>query len=210
MSEAQGKTKVEAVASRPNAQEGRTKHRTLTPADMPRDFSISLDAYRKGGTDAFLDRAPEHAKKQPLPGFEPTYVNIVDYIIRITHRIWEEKDVGYIYDTYAHDSMVYDDFGLTSGRDKVVAHTVGTINAFPDIRIIADECIWAGNPAAAFHSSHRTQIFGTNTGFSQYGPPTGKKVQFWCMANCVMQDNEIFYEHVVYDFTSLIQQFGST
>ena len=28
------------------------------------------------------------------------------------------------------------------------------------------------------------------------------------MANCVMQDNEIFHEHVVYDFTSLIQQLG--
>src|SRR3569623_845831 len=92
MGEAQSKAKVEVVASRSAAQDGRTKHRGLTPADMPRDFSISLDAYRKGGTDAFLGKAPEHAKKQPLPGFEPTYVNIVDYIIRITHRIWEEKD----------------------------------------------------------------------------------------------------------------------
>ena len=188
--------------------EGRTKYRALTTGDMPRDFSISLDNYRKGGTDAYLGQAPEHASRQALPGFEATYVNIVDYIIRITHRIWEEKDVGYIYDTYASDCMVYDDFGLTSGRDRVVAHTVGSINAFPDIRIIADECIWAGSPAAAFHSSHRSQIFGTNTGFSQYGAPTGKKVQFWCMANCVMQDNEIFYEHVVYDFTSLVQQLG--
>lgn len=175
---------------------------------MPRDFSISLDALRKGGTDAFISKAPEHAVRQPMRGFEPGYVNIVDYIIRITHRIWEEKDIGYIYDTYAADCMVYDDFGLTSGRDKVVAHTAGTINAFPDIRIVADECIWAGSEASAFHSSHRTQIFGTNTGYSQYGDPTGKRVQFWCMANCVMKDNEIFHEHVVYDFSTLIQQLG--
>ena len=83
-----------------------------------------------------------------------------------------------------------------------------SLNAFPDTRVIADECIWAGSDATAFHSSHRSQIFATNTGYSQYGEPTGKKVQFWCIANCVMKDNEIFYEHVVYDFVSLIQQLG--
>lgn len=209
MSETQSRPRpVDTAVPEQEPPEGRTKHRALGPADMPRDFSISLDAYRRGGTDAFLGKAPEHAVRQPLPGFEPTYVNIVDYIVRITHRIWEEKDVGYIYDTYAHDCMVWDDFGLTSGRDKVVAHTVGTINAFPDIRILADEVIWAGSDASAFHSSHRSQIFGTNTGYSQYGAPTGKRVQFWCVANCVMKDNEIFHEYVVYDFVSLISQLG--
>lgn len=213
-----GRTEPKGEATRPErriaaepkaeAQPGRSKFRTLTAADMPRDFSISLDNLRQGGTDAFLTTASERATRQKLPGFEPEYVNIVDYIVRITHRIWEEKDIGYIYDTYAHDSMVWDDFGLTSGRDKVVAHTAGTINAFPDIRILADEVIWAGSEASAFHSSHRTQIFGTNTGYSQYGAPTGRRVQFWCMANCVMKDNEIFYEHVVYDFAQLISQLG--
>lgn len=209
MSVTQGKSKTAATASgKDAAADGRTKYRALTAAEMPRDFSISLDAYRRGGTDAYLDKAPDHAVRQSMQGFEPTYVNIVDYIIRITHRIWEEKDVGYIYDTYAQDCMVYDDFGLGSGRDRVVAHTVGSLNAFPDTRVIADECIWAGSDATAFHSSHRSQIFGTNTGYSQYGEPTGKRVQFWCIANCVMKDNEIFYEHVVYDFVSLIQQLG--
>ena len=29
-----------------------------------------------------------------MKGFEDTYVDIVDYIIRITHRIWEDQDVG--------------------------------------------------------------------------------------------------------------------
>ena len=30
--------------------------------------------------------------KQDLPGFEDTYQNIVDYIVRITHRIWEVRE----------------------------------------------------------------------------------------------------------------------
>jgi len=192
----------------PRAAETRAKFRRPEAQHMPADFSISLDALRRGGTEAFLTAPPMHAKRQPLPGFEPTYVNIVDYVVRITHRIWEEKDIGYIYDSYSHDCMVWDDFGLGYGRDKVVADTVAMNNAFPDIRIVADEVIWAGDETVAFHTSHRTQIFGTNTGFSRFGQPTLRRVQFWCMANCVARDNEIFHEHVAYDLTGLLLQLG--
>ena len=73
---------------------GRTRHRVVPPEHMPRDFSISLDALRDGGTDAFLLQRPEHAVEQPMDGFDPEYVNFVDWIVRITHRIWEEKDIG--------------------------------------------------------------------------------------------------------------------
>ena len=180
----------------------------LTTEQMPSDYSISLDAYRRGGTDNFLAHPPEDLVRQPMRGFEPQYVNIVDYIVRITHRIWEEKDIGYIYDTYSHDCKVWDDLGLQYGRDKIVADTVHTNNAFPDIRLVADEVIWAGNETLGFHTSHRTKILGTNTGFSRFGPPTGKRVQLWCIANCVARDNEIFHEHVIYDTAGLLQQLG--
>ena len=100
---------------------------------MPKDFSISLDAYRRGGTDRIFDSSENPARLHPMRGFEPTYSDIVDYIVRITHRIWEEKDIGYIYDTYSHDCRVWDDVGLQYGRDKIVADTVHTNNAFPDV-----------------------------------------------------------------------------
>lgn len=186
----------------------RAKLEALSQEHMPKDFRISLDAYRRGGTDRFIGQAPTDVLAQPMKGFEATYVNIVDYIVRITHRIWEEKDIGYIYDTYSHDCTVWDDLGLQYGRDKIVADTVHTNGAFPDIRLVADEVVWAGNENIGFHTSHRTKILGTNTGFSRFGPPTGKRIQLWCMANCVARENEIFHEHVLYDTAGLVQQLG--
>ena len=168
---------------------------------MPRDFSISLAA--SGGTDALL-RNPGGERVQRMRGFEDTYVDIIDYIVRITHRIWEEKDIGYIYDTYSHKSHVYDDYGLQYGSEKIVADTVHTINAFPDIRLFADEIIWAGDDEIGFHTSHRTVIKGHNTGYSRYGPPTGKPIFLWCIANCVSLENLIFAEWVTYDTANLI------
>ena len=197
-----------AVADRIGPLEARSRFKDLNAAQMPTDFSVSLDAYRRGGTDSFLERVPEGLVRQPMANFESTYVNIVDYIVRITHRIWEEKDIGYIYDTYSHDCAVWDDLGLQYGRDKIIADTTHLQNAFPNIRIVADEVIWAGDEVTGFHTSHRTHIFGTNTGFSRFGAPTGRRVQFWCLANCVARDNEIFQEHVVYDSVALLQQLG--
>ena len=175
------------------------------PRYMPQDFSISLG--NKGGTDQQLLN-PGKDRRQSMRGFEDTYVDIIDYIVRITHRIWEEKDIGYIYDTYSHSSNVYDDYGLQYGRDKIVADTVHTINAFPDIRLFADEIVWAGDDEVGFHTSHRVLITGHNTGYSKYGPPTGRKINCWCIANCVALNNEIFHEWVIYDTASLIAQLG--
>lgn len=186
----------------------RERPQRLAMEHMPRDFAVSLSRYRRGGTSMFLDGAPSHVQPQSLRGFDSGYVNIIDYIVRITHRIWEERDVGYIYDTYSHDANVWDDYGLQYGRDKIVADTLHTTNAFPDIRLIADEVVWAGDDVAGFHTSHRTVILGANNGWSRYGPPTGRRVRLWCIANCVSRHNEIFREHVLYNTSSMLRQLG--
>ena len=180
---------------------------TLTRQHMPEDFSISLANYVRGGTDGFLLQ-PRTERQQAMKGFEEEYTDIIDYIVRITHRIWEEGDIGLIYDYYRHNSRVYDDFALQYGRDKIVADTVTTINAFPDIRLYADEIVWAGDEQVGFYTSHRTVIMGHNTGFSRYGPPTGKKVHVWCIANCLAVENEIYEEWVLYNNSALITQLG--
>ncbi len=184
---------------------GQGRDERKKPLLMPTDYSISLSA--KGSIDQqLLDPGTE--RRHSMRGFEDTYVDIIDYIVRITHRIWEEKDIGSIYDTYSHTSKVHDDSGLQYGRDKIVADTVHTINAFPDIRLYADEIVWAGDDEVGFHTSHRTVITGHNTGYSRYGPPTGRKITTWCIADCISLDNEIFEEWVIYDTASLIHQLG--
>ena len=175
---------------------------------MPKSYDISLKAYGGGGTAKSLNPKPKKLKNQSMKGFEDQYKNIIDYIVRITYQIWEEKNIGYIYDTYSKDCRVWDEFGLQSGSEKIVADTVHTNNAFPDIRLFADEVIWAGDENSSFHTSHRTIITGTNTGFSKFSKPTGKKVRLFCIANCVAKNNEIYYENVVYDTAALITQLG--
>ncbi|MGQ0603739.1 MAG: ester cyclase [Anaerolineales bacterium] len=170
----------------------------------PTDYTISLRS--KFGTDQQL--LHPGARRQSMRGFEAKYTDIVDFIVRATHYIWEEKNVGYIYDHYRHNINVVDDYGLAIGRDKVIAGTLQFINAFPDIRILADEIIWAGDDEVGFYTSHRAVIKATNTGYSVYGPPTGKAVEFWLVANCIFIANENYEEWVIYNHASIILQLG--
>jgi predicted ester cyclase len=89
-----------------------------------------------------------------------------------------------------------------------VADTIHTINAFPDVRIYADEIIWAGNEDVGFSTSHRGTMVGHNTGYSRWGAPTGKKIVVWGVANCTSIENEIFEEWVLYNTGSMLRQLG--
>lgn len=186
----------------------------LQRADMPKDFSISLDNYvgRSSLAEGYGDgeqRIPDNfGPTQSMTGFEAIYPNIIDYIVRITYKIWEDRDVEYIADTYSDDSMVFDDYGLQRGNQKIIADTHHTTGAFSDIKLIADEIIWAGNDEVGYHTSHRTLIRGTNDGASKYGPATGKTVDILVIANCVAKGNKIFLEHVLYNNSCMLQQLG--
>lgn len=175
---------------------------------MPPDYLISLASYTGRGTPHEQRLPKDFGPAQSMHGFDPVYRNIIDYIVRITYRIWEDRDVGYIRDTYSQHSQVFDDYGLQLGAEKIVRDTMHTTSAFSDITLIADEIVWAGNDEVGFHTSHRTIIRGTNNGDSRYGFATNKYVEVWCIANCVARDNKIFLEHVLYNNSSLLTQLG--
>ena len=180
----------------------------LSREHMPTDYSISLSAYIGKGTSKEKRIPDDFGIKQSLEGFDDIYQNIIDYIVRITYRIWEDRDVEYILETYSPTSKVYDDYGLQLGNQKIVDDTHHTTGAYSNIKLIADEVIWAGNDKIGFHTSHRTIIRGTNDGPSKYGPATNKDIDILVIANCVALKNRIFLEHVCYNTSSMILQLG--
>jgi predicted ester cyclase len=147
-------------------------------------------------------------RRQSLEGFDPDYVDIVDYIVRVTHRIWEEKGIGLIYDTYNQDIVIHTTEGKNYGRDKVVADSMKKMAAFPDCRVIAADVIWSGNDKDGFHSSHRIAWIGTNTGWSNYGPPTNRRATRMGVAHCLVKENRIIEEWIAREEMNVIWQLG--
>lgn len=161
---------------------------------------------RRGSIDRIL--APGQARGQRLRGFDEEYADIVDYIIRCTHHIWEERAVGLIYTHYAHNSVIHSGLDDTYGREQVVANTLQTLAAMPDRKLYGDEVIWAGDDEAGFHTSHHISSSGHHTGWTAYGPPSGRRVAYRAIANCFVRENMILEEWLLRDELVFIRQIG--
>lgn len=146
--------------------------------------------------------------KQELPGFDEKYVNIVDYILKITDEIWEQRAVWVIYETYTKDVLIHAGAGEINGIEAVVSGTVNTLSGFPDRKMGGEAVIWSDEGNGRFFSSHRIGSTATNLGETVYGAATGKKVFFRTIADCAVHENKIYEEWLVRDNLHLVQQLG--
>jgi len=145
---------------------------------------------------------------QPMEGYNPRYKNIVDYIIGVTHEIWEEHGIGKLYDYYANTIKMHTASGLKFGREAVIAATLESQASFPDRRLFGEEVIWTGNNVDGFYTSHRLRHEGTNRGWTPYGPPTGKRVSYRAIADCVCVRDMMVEEWISRDELTLVMQLG--
>ena len=151
---------------------------------------------------------PGTDKRTSLRGFDDDYVDFPDYIVRCTHKIWEEHAIGLIYTHYNHNAILHTDYGTRSGIENFVNSTLASQAAFPGRRLLADDVIWCGNDVDGFYSSHRLTTSGRNTGYSWYGPPTGRMVTRFGFADCAVRENRIYEEWVVSDEIAALRQLG--
>jgi predicted ester cyclase len=172
------------------------------------DGSESTIDFRAKGDVQNLMAAAGSGRLQPMKGFASDYTDIVDYIIRSTHKMWEEGGIGLLYEHYAHNTVTWSDWGPTYGRDRVMEYVIQREAAFPDLRIYADDVIWAGNEKEGFRTSHRVTQIAHNYGPSKYGPPTGRRIQFRSTADCVVQGNRVIEEWLVDDELTIVRQLG--
>ncbi len=160
------------------------------------------------GRDISVLLAPEAGRRQPLRGFDEDYVDIVDYIIRCTHRIWEEKRIHLIRTHYSPDCILHTLAGEVCGAEAVVDNTIKTLAAFPDRTLFGDNVVWTGNDRDGFYSSHRISSHMTNLGTSDFGSATGRRATVTTIADCVVLANRIVEEWLVRDNFSLVLQLG--
>ncbi|MEF9934757.1 MAG: ester cyclase [Clostridium sp.] len=145
---------------------------------------------------------------QKMENFDEQYKDFVDYIIAITHNIWEDKGIGVIYDTYSNNVIVHNASVTSYGIRDVIGGTLQTLHSFPDRRLIAQDVVWTNYGERGYLSSHKIQSVATNLGDSSFGPATGKKVNFRTVVDCAAQDNRIYEEWLVRDNLWIIKQLG--
>jgi predicted ester cyclase len=147
-------------------------------------------------------------RSQSLDGFDEVYTDIVDYIVRCTHRIWDERDIGLIYTHYTHNCVLYGTLGTIYDREEIVRDTIQRLVSFPERRGMATQVIWTGNDKDGFYTSHLVTGSGRHTQFGHYGRPTGRSFVSRTIADCMVIRNKIYREWVVADSMAIVRQLG--
>lgn len=147
----------------------------------------------------------------PPPGLRPYgFRDPVDYIERITYAIWNlpDPDPTLIRRYYAPDTAIHLDSGDLVGDERVLANTEARLRSYPDFHGSIDDTIWTGSEATGYRTSMRWTWTGTDTGGTPFGPPTGKRVTFSAIANCVIRGEVIVEEWLGANPLSLARQLG--
>ena len=174
-----------------------------TPARRPADAVMQVERHD------YVDLAPTtRARVQPMQGFDDIYTDIVDYIVRCTHRIWDERDVGLIYSHYTHNCILYGSSGTLYTREEVVRDTIQRLVSLPERRGMATHVIWNGDDQKGFYTSHLVTGTGRHSQPGQYGPPTGRTFTSRTVADCMIFENKIYREWVVADPLVVLKQLG--
>lgn len=158
---------------------------------------------------SFADLIATGPQRQDLPGYEPVYRDFVDYIIRCTHRIWEEKNIGLCRTHYSEDCVMHTLAGPQVGCEIVVQNTVSALAMSSDRQVIGEDVIWSDEEDGHLYSSHRIVSSSTHLGDdAMLGPATRREAGVMTIADCLCRDNRIVEEWLVRDNLRAVWQVG--
>ena len=143
-----------------------------------------------------------------LKGFDPRWTDLPDYIIGITKEIWEDRGIATLHHSYTPDMIKRSPAGVVIGAQAVIAETLQSIAAFPDMQIYAEDVIWSGDAETGFLSSHRVFNVATHARDGIYGPATGKRIVQRVIADCACLNDAIYDEWLVLDQGAVVRQLG--
>jgi predicted ester cyclase len=157
----------------------------------------------------YVDLAPTKRKRvHSMDGFDDIYTDIVDYIVRCTHLIWDERDIGLIYSHYTHNCVLYGTLGTIYDRESVVRDTIQRLVSLPERRGMATQVLWNGDDKKGFFTSHLVTGSGRHTQDGLYGNATGRTFVSRTIADCMIYKNRIYREWVVADNMAIVKQLG--
>ncbi|OED50258.1 nuclear transport factor 2 family protein [Leisingera sp. S232] len=143
-----------------------------------------------------------------MKGFDPKFRDFPDYIIGITHEIWESRGFATLHDYYAPQIVVRMPGSVSTGNQGVIAATMATLSEFPDRTLLGEDVIWSGSPEAGMLSSHRILSTATHLGDGAFGKATGKPLVYRILADCHARNNAIDDEWLIRDNGAVVRQMG--
>lgn len=192
------------------SQEAETYEQTDVPAPRRSRYPAGK-LFFGDDIDATSQKVKESAHKQRRTQREPVEVSprdIVNDLVKSSHRIWEEAAIGVIYENYHPDVTVHQGVLQSHGVSDVVTKTMQMLHAFSNFRVIGEGVTSAKNQDGSLYVSQRTMANGVNSSDSIFGPVTGQRVSFRSISDQVVYRQRVVEEWQIRDNLHIVKQLG--
>ncbi|MFK3708423.1 nuclear transport factor 2 family protein [Klebsiella sp. NPDC088457] len=143
-----------------------------------------------------------------LPGFSPQFDSIQQFIMTLTHVVWEQRDIGQLADFYAMPVVFITPEKQLNDLNQFMRSTLEAMHSFPQRTVLTEDILCTLNPGEAHYASQRTVACIRHLGDGFFGPPTGKNVWVRTWADRICADGSVRQEWLLQDRAAIVTQLG--
>ena len=143
-----------------------------------------------------------------LPGFSPQFDSIQQFILTLTHVVWEQKDIGQLADFYATPVVFHTPEKQLNDLSQFMRLTLEAMHSFPQRTVLTEDILCSHTPAFEYYAAQRTLACIQHQGEGFFGKPSGKAVWVRTWADRVCADGAVRQEWLLQDRAAIVSQIG--
>lgn len=144
-----------------------------------------------------------------LPGFSPQFDSIQQFILTLTHVVWEQKDIGQLADFYATPVVFHTPEKRLTELSDFMRLTLEALHCFPQRQVLTEDILTAREGDTCWYASQRTQARIQHLGDGFFGAPSGKTVWVRTFADRICRDGLVEQEWLLQDRAGILAQIGT-
>ncbi|MCT4706393.1 ester cyclase [Enterobacteriaceae bacterium H11S18] len=143
-----------------------------------------------------------------LPGFSPQFDSIQQFILTLTHVVWEQKDIGQLADFYATPVVFHTPEKQLNDLSGFMRLTLEAMHSFPQRTVLTEDILTTHTPEFEYYAAQRTLACIQHQGEGFFGQPSGKAVWVRTWADRVCADGAVRQEWLLQDRAAIVSQIG--
>ncbi|MTD37212.1 polyketide cyclase [Erwinia sp. CPCC 100877] len=143
-----------------------------------------------------------------LPGFSPQFDSIQQFILTLTHVVWEQKDVGQLADFYATPVVFLTPEKQLNDLSQFMRLTLEAMHSFPQRAVLTEDILCCQSQEREYYAAQRTVASIQHLGEGFFGSPTGKNIWVRTWADRICADGAVRQEWLLQDRVAIVSQIG--
>ncbi|MCS2147910.1 nuclear transport factor 2 family protein [Scandinavium manionii] len=143
-----------------------------------------------------------------LPGFSPQFDSIQQFILTLTHVVWEQKDIGQLADFYATPVVFQTPEKRLTDLSQFMRLTLEAMHSFPQRKVLTEDILCSHSAHNEYYAAQRSLACIQHSGEGFYGLPSGNTLWVRTFTDRICAEGAVRQEWLLQDRAAIINQIG--